>query len=233
MTEIASAAAAAAFTPQDRRETDAPETVSESTNGLTADFETFLRLLTTQMRNQDPLQPMESTEFVSQLAQFSAVEQQVKTNQQLGDILEQISGGDPARLADWLGRDVRAAAPTQVEGGPTTTYPVAPELTPSAATLVVRDAAGGVVAETPFDPGAENVVWDGRLADGSAAPAGLYSFEARFIDASGATETTPAETYARIVEARRSEDGITLVREGGAEIDADAISGVRQPPPSA
>ena len=229
MSDIASAAAAAAITQDRRQGSGAAPTVTESTNGLSADFETFLRLLTTQMRSQDPLQPIESTEFVAQLAQFSAVEQQVKTNQQLGSILDQLSGGDPARLADWLGREVRAAAPTRFDGGPVEVTPVDPEISPASATLVVRDASGAAVAEVAFEPGADSVVWNGQRADGTPAPPGIYAFEARFADSSGATEVTPGETYARVIEARRGEDGIRLVREGGVEIGDDAVTGVREP----
>ena len=233
MSDIASAAGAAAITQDRRQGSGAAPTVTESTNGLSADFETFLRLLTTQMRSQDPLQPIESTEFVAQLAQFSAVEQQVKTNEQLGSILDQLSGGDPARLADWLGREVRAAAPTRFDGAPIEAAPVEPELEPASAALVVRDASGDAVAEIAFEPGADSVVWDGRRADGTPAPPGIYAFEARFADASGATEVTPAETYARVTEARRGEDGVRLVREGGVEIGDDAVTGVREPGASA
>ncbi len=55
----------------------------KSNTAISGDFETFLKLLTTQMRNQDPLKPMDSTEFVAQLASFSAVEQQIRANDRL------------------------------------------------------------------------------------------------------------------------------------------------------
>ena len=59
---------------------------ADAANELAGDFETFLSLLTAQLRNQDPLKPMESTEFVAQLASFSAVEQQVRTNDRLDEL---------------------------------------------------------------------------------------------------------------------------------------------------
>ena len=85
---------------------------------VTGDFATFLTLLTTQMRNQDPLKPMDSTEFVAQLASFSAVEQQIRANDRLDGILEVLSGGSPAGLAEWIGRDVRVAAKADFTGEP-------------------------------------------------------------------------------------------------------------------
>ena len=231
MTEVASAAAAAAIRPaEDRQGSGAAPTVSEPTNGLSADFETFLRLLTTQMQNQDPLQPIESTEFVAQLAQFSSVEQQVATNKNLETILEKMAGGDPARLADWLGRNVRSEAPLPVSGepGPVEVSPQpAEEISATAASLVVRDAAGDTVAEVPFEPGADTVIWNGRTAAGDPAPAGAYSFATRYADANGASEVIPAATYNEVVEARRGEDGIDLVLSGGAVIAADQVTAVR------
>lgn len=67
---------------------------------LSSDFETFLKMLTVQMQNQDPLNPIDSTEYAMQLATFSSVEQQVLTN----DLLRQMMGGQGAQLLDaaWL-----------------------------------------------------------------------------------------------------------------------------------
>lgn len=72
----------------------------------TSDFHTFLTLLTAQMRNQDPLKPMDSTEFVAQLASFSAVEQQIETNNKLGELLGVLSDSPTANPTEWLGKEV-------------------------------------------------------------------------------------------------------------------------------
>ena len=101
--------------------TAAKKSAADDTGAATAasgDFQTFLTLLTTQMRNQDPLKPMDSTEFVSQLASFSSVEQQVRANDRLQGILDVLSGGSPAGLAEWIGRDVRVAASADYAGDP-------------------------------------------------------------------------------------------------------------------
>lgn len=70
------------------------------------DFETFLTLLTAQMRNQDPLKPMDSTAFVAQLASFSSVEQQIETNAKLDEILDAFSGSPTTQLTEWIGKEV-------------------------------------------------------------------------------------------------------------------------------
>jgi flagellar basal-body rod modification protein FlgD len=205
-----------------------PEPVDgEKSGALTADFNTFLTLLTTQMKNQDPLQPIESTEFVAQLAQFSTVEQQVQTNDKLAALMEVMSNSSASALADWLGSTVRAVAPVVFSGSPVAAYPAAPPKDADKATLVVRDANGGTVAEVPFKPGDESVTWNGKTASGVDAVAGTYSFSARYADKAGATTAGDVETYNRVVEARRIDGEAILSLESGAKVKADLVTGVR------
>lgn len=94
---------------------------ANSSSGLTsaaADFETFLTLLTTQMKNQDPLKPLESNEFVAQLASFSSVEQQVKTNDALTNIASLLGGPTASTLAPWIGMQVQVLKDPQFDGAP-------------------------------------------------------------------------------------------------------------------
>ena len=198
-------------------------------NTLSADFDTFLRLLTTQMRNQDPLNPMESTEFVAQLAQFSTVEQQIVANRTLTSILEAVTEAGTGSMAGWLGREVRAEVPATFNGDPVEVFPSPPEITAASAVLVVRDADGGIVAEQPFSPGEGAVRWNGTMANGATAPAGRYSFSARYATAQGETETAPAATYGRVTEARMDGGALTLVLASGATVKADDVTGIRAP----
>jgi flagellar basal-body rod modification protein FlgD len=86
--------------------TQTPQSPNQTTRSkaLTSDFETFLRMLTVQMKNQDPLNPIESSDFAVQLATFSGVEQQVKTN----DLL--------TKLADSFGGSGRTSGPPETRG---------------------------------------------------------------------------------------------------------------------
>ena len=70
---------------------------------LSSDFETFLKMLTVQMENQDPLNPVESTEFATQLATFSGVEQQVQTNDLLKSLGAQLGAMNVSQLSGWVG----------------------------------------------------------------------------------------------------------------------------------
>jgi flagellar basal-body rod modification protein FlgD len=230
MASIPTAAAFSTAGSGSDRESNRPETVTEPTNGLNADFDTFLTLLTAQMRYQDPLEPIDSTEFVAQLAQFSAVEQQVETNKMLESILEQMNGGAASGLSQWLGRDVLVEAPLAYSGGEVSLYPQDPaDLTPISGALVIRNLDGDTVGEAKFQPGAEGLVWDGTLTDGETLPPGSYTLTARYGDGTGNTETAPVRHYLRVEESRMGSDGVELVLGGGWVVNADDVAGARDP----
>ena len=209
MSDIASAAAAAAITQDRRQGSGAAPTVTESTNGLSADFETFLRLLTTQMRSQDPLQPMESTEFAVQLATFSNVEQQVKTNDLLTAMSTQMNILGMSQMAGWVGMEARTGAPTWFDGRPVTLTPQ-PAAAADRMALVVRDDSGVEVQRHELPPSDAQISWGGATAGGDVLPAGAYSFELESLAKGSVLRTDPLETYSPIVEAR-NEGGETLL----------------------
>jgi flagellar basal-body rod modification protein FlgD len=99
---------------------------SENTSVLSSDFETFIKMLTTQAKYQDPLEPIDSSEYAAQLAQFSMVEQQVQSNELLAHLTEQLGGSNMAGMANWIGMEARTAAPTYFDGAPITVAPTIP-----------------------------------------------------------------------------------------------------------
>jgi flagellar basal-body rod modification protein FlgD len=207
---------------------DGGEQASGSRGALASDFNTFLTLLTAQMKNQDPLNPADSTEFVAQLAQFSSVEQQIATNETLESILETLAASGQGALVDWLGTEVKAAVPASFSGNPIATFPEAPELDAATAALIVTDASGKVVAEQRFEPGTDTVTWDGTTSSGAAALAGRYDFSVRYANEAGETENAGASVLARVVEAKRDGADTILVLQDGGTVNAKDVSGVRQ-----
>lgn len=201
----------------------------ESRGTLASDFNTFLTLLTAQMQNQDPLNPADSTEFVAQLAQFSGVEQQIATNETLTSILETLTASGQGSLVDWLGTEVKAAVAAPFSGEPVEVYPEEPEIAATAATLIVSDGDGNIVAEQAFEPGAEAVTWNGTVKGGGTAPPGSYDFSVRYGAASGETEVADAAVFARVTEARRSGADTILILHGGGRVNADEVTGARRP----
>ncbi len=116
---------------------------------VSSDFETFLRMLTVQMQNQDPLNPVDSSDYAVQLATFSSVEQQVLTNDLLRSMSGQLAGGSLGQLAGWVGMEALARVPVAFNGDPVNLRPDYAEQA-DAAKLVVRDAAGEIVAREPL-----------------------------------------------------------------------------------
>lgn len=194
---------------------------------VTSDFETFLTLLTTQIRNQDPLDPVSSEDFATQLATFSGVEQQVRGNTLLEDIAARLGAGDVAGLAGWIGLELRGPVAARFGDTPVTVQADVPDDAASAR-LLVRDAAGEPVAAVPLAPGTAEVTWP---APGETQPpAGIYRFEVEITRTGEPPQTRPAEVYARVTEARLGPAGPELVLDGGDTLRPDQATALRRPP---
>ncbi|MCU4651591.1 flagellar hook assembly protein FlgD [Roseibacterium sp. SDUM158016] len=194
---------------------------------LTADFQTFLQLLTTQLKNQDPLNPMESTEYATQLATFSGVEQQVRTN----ELLETLSNGfgtlGMGQLGSWIGMEAMAEMPVSFSGTPVTLQ-ATPADRADRMELVARDAAGTVVQRMPVPLSDAPFGWTGVDLQGRMLPPGTYAVSVENWSGEDLVDTRPASVRASIEEARLIEGRVFLTMEGGVTIPADAVQGLRQ-----
>jgi len=197
-----------------------------SAGALAADFQTFLTLLTTQMRNQDPLKPMESTEFVAQLATFSGVEQQVRSNDRLDAILEALGGGGTAGLAQWIGREVRAPGKADFAGDPVEVGAV-DRRGADKAWLVVRNDFDQVVARLPVDPAVETVEWAGIDDLGTALPHGRYGFAIESYEGDALLDTRPGTVFSTVQEIRVADGQQVLVLDDGSRVTLDQVTAVR------
>ncbi|WP_071674477.1 flagellar hook capping FlgD N-terminal domain-containing protein [Nioella nitratireducens] len=195
---------------------------------VNSDFETFLQMLTTQMQNQDPLNPMESTEFATQLATFSGVEQQVRTNDLLTALSDRMAVSSMGDLAGWIGMEARAEMPMSFDGQPLSL--IAPD-NPQAdrMELVVTDAEGQTLqrlqvpeADTPFQ-------WAGVTTDGSPLPNAVYGFHVEYFNDDVPIDTRPAQGYARIDEAQMIDGEVWLSLPGGVQVRASEVQAVRDP----
>ncbi len=194
---------------------------------LSGDFETFLVMLTTQMKNQDPLNPMESSDFAVQLATFSGVEQQVRSNDLLADLGQQFGVMNLGQLAGWVGMEVRSSAPVSFEGDPVDLFPSVPA-TADRAELLVSDAYGRIVQRHQFDPAADVVSWTGIGSDGSTLPEGLYSFAVQPYVSDAPLGLQSVEAYSRVSEVQTVRGKAVLILEGGVIQPADAVSALRE-----
>lgn len=216
-------------TPVTTNTTTTSNTTQKNTSDITSDFDTFLKLLTTQMTNQDPLNPVDSTQFATQLAQFSAVEQQTKTNSLLEGLTSQMSLLGMAQLAGWVGQEARSAGPVWVEGKDIT-VDVTAKTGADRAVLVVKDTNGNTVAREDLPATGGQMNWTPATATGTALPQGLYTLSVENYNSDTLLGTSEVQTYATIIEARQGTNGATLVLKGGVEVASDKITALRQPP---
>jgi flagellar basal-body rod modification protein FlgD len=162
-------------------------TSSATSTGLADNFQTFLTLLTTQLQNQNPLDPLDTNQFTQQLVQFAGVEQQLKTNDQLTTLVSLQQTAQSTQALGFVGK-------TAVVDGSTTT------LTRSAATWTLGVEKNSNVAITIANSTGQNVFsgnysvtaganqpfsWDGKGNDGTQWPDGKYTLTATALDASG------------------------------------------------
>lgn len=210
------------------------QTNSQPANSLAAkprissDFDTFLKMLTAQMQNQDPLNPIDSADYATQLATFSGVEQQMRTNDLLASLGSQMAVLGMSQLAGWVGQEARAASPVWMDGDPVTMQ-LTPAIGADRAVLVVRNASGTLVSreDVPIAPGLYD--WLGGDVAGDPLPQGKYSLSLESYSGETLLGESPVESYARIIEARNGPAGATLVLEGGIEVPSAAITALRVP----
>jgi len=196
-------------------------------SSINADFDTFLRMLTTQLQNQDPMNPLDSSEFAVQLATFSGVEQQTRTNTLLADIQAQLGLTNMAQMAGWVGLEARVAAPVAVTPGVAVDLSPSPAAAADRAVLVVRDVSGTIVSQQDIAVAAGGMSWDPVDSAGAPLAAGTYSFQLESYAGSQLLATTAVDSYARITEVRGSPSGTTLILNGGIEVPVEAVTALR------
>lgn len=193
---------------------------------LASDFETFLLLLTTQARNQDPLEPLDSSEYASQLAQFSMVEQQVQTNDLLSGLSSSLGGAGLENLATWVGMDVRSASAFRFDGAPVTLFgqaaPAADE-----AFMVIRNDEGDILDRITIPTNQSEFVWAGTDSSGNPLPAGTYSATIESYDEDELLSQELASAYNQVIEAQAHDGAIMLTLGSGQVVAVEMVTGVR------
>lgn len=172
--------------------TAASNTVSGVTNvasdRLTTTYDTFLKMLTTQLKVQNPLDPMDAEKFTEQLVQYSSVEQQIATNQKLEDMLATMVSTATLGLVNYIGKKIEAVSDiTQLQKGEAV-WSLDSAKAAKDAKVTIRNSVGAVVYEGEMDltKGDNEFKWDGKLANGQEAPEGPYQISIAATDEDGA-----------------------------------------------
>jgi len=200
-----------------------------SAASIASDFDTFLQLLTAQMRNQDPLNPTDSTEFTAQLATFSGVEQQVRTNDLLREMQASFTAMNMGQLSGWIGMEARAEMSVNFTGAPTTLQ-ITPHTLADRMELIVRNQNGDVVASTPAVLSDDPFTWDGLGNDGQPLPNGTYTLSAQSWRDEEILEDRAAFVFGVISEAQTLGGEVWVSMENGISVPAEAVQGLRRAP---
>ncbi len=209
---------------------DDSQTGAQSTSALSSDFETFLKMLTVQLENQDPLNPVEASDYAVQLATFSGVEQQVKTNDLLTALGDQLQMSSLSQFAGWVGMEARFTGPVQFDGTPIQVVAETSALA-DAANLVVKDRNDTIVELIPIQTPGGEMTWTGLDASGQPYLPGQYSFYVENLNSGNVLSTDPADVYALVSEAQTNGTGAVLALANGGSVDAGSVVGIRTPGP--
>lgn len=209
--------------------TEATTRATASRTSLVSNFETFLQLLTAQLKNQDPLSPLDSNEFTAQLTQMTGVEQQLLTNDLLTSLLEAQQGGGLGSASNYIGKDATAAwAVTKLdEGSATWSYELGTAA--SEATLQVLDSTGKVVWTGPAPDrtsGTHDFVWNGKTTAGGQLPdGGVYSLK---VTAKNGTNTVDSQVLTRgRVTGVEMFDGVPYLTIGNSIVPVSSVFGLQ------
>ncbi|MGE3303509.1 MAG: flagellar hook assembly protein FlgD [Hyphomonadaceae bacterium] len=190
----------------------------DSRQSLSDNFDTFLKLLTAQLQNQDPLSPVDSAKFTEQLVQYSQVEQQIGTNEKLDALAAQMKTNANGAALSYLGKltTFNSSAAGLDSNGASWRYALGANST--ATTLTITDANGAIVYTAPgaATAGAHDFAWDGKKTNGEQAPNGVYTLKVSASDGAGKAIDTAVVVRELISAINLSGSTPTVTTKAGA-----------------
>ena len=198
-------------------------------NTLAGNFQTFLTLLTTQLKNQNPLDPLDTNQFTQQLVQFAQVEQQIKQNSQLETLIAINKAAETTTALAYVGTTVAIDGKTAALKNQQATWTFnVPK--PVSSTVTIKNTAGQTVYTGNFsmNAGQSTFEWDGRDANGVQWPDGNYTISVTAKDANGQTVEIPSEIQGVVdsVDVTKTPPELSV---GGQNFTLDKIKRVVRP----
>ena len=199
---------------------------------LNTTYTSFLALLTAQLKNQDPLSPMDTNTFTQQLVSMNGVQQQLLTNNLLQQLVSQSTGaGSVGSAVGLIGKSVTSQSAVQAlqNGSATWAYSLASDA--SKATLEVQDANGNIVWSGPapgLKAGANTFTWNGQTTSGQTLTSGNYTLGVSANDASGQAVASTIDIQGTVTGVQTA-GGVTQVEVGGVPVNFSTITSVTNP----
>lgn len=202
---------------------------STSNSTLAGNFQTFLTLLTTQLQNQNPLDPLDTNQFTQQLVQFAQVEQQLKSNEQLASILALEKSTQATTALAYVGMTAVVDGSTAPLSNNMASWSFTSDKAASA-TITIQNSTGQTVYTGNFNvtDGTSNFVWDGKGSDGVQWPDGDYKLSIVAKDSSGQPVSVTTEVRG-VVDAADMTSTPVMLMIGGQKYTVDQIKRVVRP----
>lgn len=191
-----------------------------------ADFQSFLTLLTAQLRNQDPLQPLDSTQFVAQLASFSTVEQLVGVNDRLDAQADRVAAENSAGYASWIGHGASAIDGRFTATGGPEEFSVARIAGTERIEAVVMAGDREIDRFSVAADAAGRATWDGAAALG-IAPGSALRIELVYHGSAGVIDRRPAAVFRTITGLRGTGEGPVFELDGGGTLSPGEVAELR------
>lgn len=198
-------------------------TATGSTAGkatLGSNFNTFLTMLTTQLKHQDPLSPMDSTQFTNQLVQFSSVEQQINANSNLEKLIKLQQTAQTSQGISYLGQTVEVAGTDLAlqDGAASLSYTLPKEARD--VKILIKDSSGKQVNSITGEAasGRHDISWNGKDSSGTQLDDGRYSIQVVATGADGTAITATSTTFGRVTKVTNdATNGSQLVMGAGTK----------------
>jgi flagellar basal-body rod modification protein FlgD len=196
---------------------------------IAGNFQTFLTLLTTQLKNQNPLDPLDTNQFTQQLVQFAGVEQQLKSNDQLATLVSLEKTAQATTALAYVGQTVAVDGQTAALKNNQASWSFSVPK-PVSAIVTIKNATGQSVYTSSYtmNAGTQNFNWDGRDTTGVQWPDGNYTLSVTAKDASGQVVSIPTEVQG-VVDSVDLTQTPAVLSIGGQTFTLDKIKRVVRP----
>ncbi len=203
--------------------------INSGLNSLASNYQTFLTLLTTQLKNQDPLSPLDTNQFTQQLTQMTGVEQQLLSNQLLQQLVTANQSSGLSNAVNMIGKTVTAGSSTATLTSGSASWPYTLSSGAASGTVSVVNSGGTVVWTGPLSSmngGSNTFTWNGKDSTGAQlANGGTYTLNITATDSSG-QPVTVTNGVSGTVTAAQQVNGVTMVTINGVQTPLSTVTAV-------